>query len=373
MNPAPLRILQVNSIFNGGGVDNQTLNLAAGLHALGDDVTIAAPAGSRYEILARNAGLKTENVPARSPLKLGLIRRCLRIICEKEIQIIHVHQGRDYWPCILAARLAGIGTRVVATRHLMMKPRGLSRKLLLRFADVIAVSRAVEDVVRAHLQGPAARLHMIYCGTDFSKILPQRTPAVEKFRERMNWPADSTVLAVIGTFHPPLGKGQMEFLEAAASLKNEFPHARFAIIGYGEMEAELKTHIVARGLESVAAVHPFQDEIALCMSAIDVLVHPTRKGEAFGLVTVEALASGRPVIASRKDGLAECFNDGEHGFLLPPGDVPALTNAMRTLLKDSELRERFGQAGSAHVRAKFSREELARQTRELYLQLLRRA
>jgi glycosyltransferase involved in cell wall biosynthesis len=373
MTPPPVRILQVNSIFNGGGVDNQTLNLAAGLHALGEEVTIAAPAGARYEILARQAGLAVENIPARSFLKLGLIRRCFQIIRAKKIQIVHVHQGRDYWPCILAARLAGLGTRVVASRHLMMVPRGLSRKFLLRFADVIAVSRAVETVVRQHLQGPANRIHQIYCGTDFSKLFAERTAGVEKFRERMGWAPDAVVLAVIGTFHPPLGKGQPEFLEAAAALKNEFPQARFAIIGYGEMETELKTKIRALGLEKIAAVHPFQDEIALCMSAIDVLVHPTRKGEAFGLVTVEALASGRPVIASRKDGIAECFVDGEHGFLLPPGDVPALTEAMRTLLKDSGLRRRFGQAGSAHVRAKFSRETLARQTRELYLQLLRRA
>lgn len=373
MKAGPLRILQVNSIFNGGGVDNQTLNLAAGLHALGDTVTLAVPPGVRYEVLARAAGVNVEPIPRRSFAKLGLIRRCIQIIRAKKIQIIHVHQGRDYWPCILAAKLAGRGTRVVATRHLMMIPRGLSRKFLLRCADVIAVSRAVEDVVRAHLRGPAERIHQIYCGTDFSKLLPTRTPAAEKFREHMGWPADATVLAVIGTFHPPLGKGQPEFLEAAAALKKDFPKARFAIIGYGEMEAELKAQIVALGLEKVAAVHPFQDEIALCMAAIDVLVHPTRKGEAFGLVVVEALASGRPVIASRKDGIAECFTDGVHGFLLPPGDVPALTNALRGLLQNPEQGRRFGAAGCAHVRAKFSREELARQTRELYLQLLQRA
>lgn len=369
MTPAPLRILQVNSLFTGGGVDNQTLNLSVGLQELGQDVTLAVPAGSRYEPAARAAGLRVETFPARSFLKNALLRRCIQLIRRQRIQILHVHQGRDYWPAIIAARLAGVGTHVVVTRHLMTAPRKMSRHFLLRFATVIAVSRAVENVLRAHLCGPAGGIHQVYCGVDFARFFTARTPAVWQFRERMGWPADAVVCAVIGTFHPPLGKGQREFLEAAARLKDEFPRARFALIGHGSMEALLRERIAALGLGAVAALHPFQEEMPLCMNAIDVLAHPTCKGEAFGLVTVEALAAGRAVVASRKDGLAECFTDGEHGLFVPPGDITALTAALRTFLSDAGLRQRLGAAGSAHVRARFSREELARRTRELYLRL----
>ena len=369
MNAAPLRILQVNSLFSGGGVDNQTLNLSAGLQVLGEEVTLAVPAGSRYEARARQAGLPVENIPAGSWLKASLIYRCCQIIRTRRIQILHVHQGRDYWPGILAAKLAGFGTQVVATRHLMSPPRSLSQNYLLRCAEVIAVSRAVEKVLRAHLRGPANRIHQVYCAVDFSQFLHERTPAVAQFRERMGWSPDAVVFAVIGTFHPPLGKGQMEFLAAAATLKKDFPQARFAIIGRGEMAAQIQARIVELGLTGVAALFPFEDQMPLCMSAIDVLVHPTQKGEAFGLVTVEALASGRPVIASRKDGIPECFNEGEHGLLLPPGDVPALAQAMREMLLDAPRRNQLGRAGSAYVRAKFGREQIAREIRELYLQL----
>ena len=365
----PLRILQVNSLFTGGGVDNQTLNLSTGLQALGEDVTLAVAAGSRYEARARQAGLSVEPLPAHSFLKLGLIRRCYRLIRERRIQIVHVHQGRDYWPVIVAARLARRNVRVVVTRHLMTIPRAGSKKHLLRQADVIAVSQAVEKVLRTHLQGPAERIHQIYCGADFSQFNLRRTPAAEQFRARKNWPADAVVFAVIGTFHSPLGKGQPQFLAAAALLKAKFPQARFAIVGHGEMEAELKQQIIQLGLEKVAAVYPFEDQMPVCMSAIDVLVHPTQKGEAFGLVMIEALAAGRPVVASRKDGIPECFEEGTHGLLVLPGDVPALAQAMQQLVLDPSLRERMGQSGSAHVRAKFDRQQLARQTRDLYLRL----
>ena len=187
-----LRILQLNSLFTGGGVDNQTLNLTIGLQKLGEDVTLAVPAGSRYEARARQAGLRVENLPARSFLKIVMVRRCCQLMRAHQIQILHVHQGRDYWPGILAAKLAGLGTQVVVTRHLMTPPRTLSKKFLLRFAQVIAVSRAVEKVLRTHLRGASARIHQIYCGVDFALFFTARTAAVQAFRARMNWPTSKS-------------------------------------------------------------------------------------------------------------------------------------------------------------------------------------
>jgi glycosyltransferase involved in cell wall biosynthesis len=369
MSAAPLRILQVNSLFTGGGADNQTLELSAGLRELGEDVTLGVPIGSRWESRARQLGVRVATFPARSPLKSALIRGCIQLIREHRIQVIHAHQGRDYWPSILAARLAGRGTRVVVTRHLMTRPRRLTRMLLLRAAHVVAVSRAVEAVVRENLRGPSSKVQQIYCGVDFSRFLPARTPEVWQLRERLGWAADAVAFAVVGSFHLPHGKGQMEFLEAAARIKKEFTQARFVIAGYGEMESMLKERIVALGLAGVASVLPFNEEIPLLMSALDVLVLPTTASEAFGLVTVEALGSGRPVIASRKDGIAECFIDGEHGRLLPPGDVTALAGAMRELLVDPALRQRYGEAGRAYVRAHFDRSLMARRTRDLYAEI----
>jgi glycosyltransferase involved in cell wall biosynthesis len=106
------------------------------------------------------------------------------------------------------------------------------------------------------------------------------------------------------------------------------------------------------------------------MNALDVLVHPTTSLEAFGLVVVEALAAGRPVIASRRDGLVEGFDDGVHGLYLPPGDVPALASGMTALLLDPALRARLGEAGARHVRKAFGADAMARRTRAVYGQVL---
>src|SRR5260370_8318701 len=105
-----------------------------------------------------------------------MIRRLARLIRSRRAQIIHVHQGRDYWPGILAARLAGRGTRVVVTRHLMTRPRRVSRWLLLSMSDVIAVSRAALAVLQRELRGPAPRLHQIYAGLTSNPLHPPPPP-----------------------------------------------------------------------------------------------------------------------------------------------------------------------------------------------------
>lgn len=373
MKPSPLRILQLNTVFNGGGTDNQTLVLAAGLAELGDEVTLAVAEASRWAPLAqRLPGVRVECLPRKSALKLSRILRLSKLLRADRIQIIHAHQGRDYWPAILAARLAGCGTRVVISRHLMTKPRRMSAGLLLYLSDVIAVSRAVEGVLQRELRGPKHRLHRIYGGIDHALFQPTRSAAGLELRRQQGWGESDLVFGVVGAFNLPRGKGQLEFLEAAAQLTAAFPHARFAIVGDGTMTSLLQHQIAATGLERTARILPFTDDIATVMNALDVLVHPALGTEALGLVLWEAMACAKPVIASRLDGIPEAFIAGEHGLLVPPTDVPALAAAMRVLLADPERRAQFGAAGRQHVETHFTRATLAANTHQLYADILQR-
>jgi glycosyltransferase involved in cell wall biosynthesis len=365
----PLRVLQVNSLFSGGGADNQTLELARGLAEAGDEVILAVASGSRWESLARQAGLEVETFAARSPLKLAMIRSLVRILRARRIDIIHLHQGRDYWPGILAARLAARGARVVVTRHLMTRPRALSRWLLLSFADLVAVSKAVLAVQQRELLGPAARRHLIYGGIDTRRFQTVSPATIQKLRSELGWAPDQVVFGVVGACNLPRGKGQIELLEAADQLQTAFPQARFAVVGEGTLLPWLRDRAAALGLRAKVRFVPFTDEVEAVMGALDVLVHPAVGTEALGLVIWEAMAAGKPVIASRLDGIPEAFEEGRHGFLVPPGDSVALGLAMRRLLENPELRRRFGEEGRAHVERNFSRLEQARRMRALYLKL----
>lgn len=366
---APLRILQVNSLMQGGGADNQTLELTAGLRDLGCDMTLAIPAGCRWEPRARSLGVRVVTFPPKSPLKRDMMRCIAAIVRRERIQIIHAHQGRDYWPSILGARLSFRRARVVVTRHLMTQPRWFSRWTLLPFTNVIAVSKAVEGVLRNNLHGPSSRLHQIFCGFDMAKFQAASPGAATRFRASHGWMPEHVVFGVVGAYGMPRGKGQLEFLEAAAVAALKFPQARFAIIGEGNMRPLLEARINALGLESAVRLIPFTEEIVAAMNGLDVLVHPAVGSEAFGLVILEAMACGKPVIASCLDGIPEIFNDGEHGWLTLPGEVPPLAVAMEKLLADPALRARFGAAGRDHA-ARFTRDIMAMRTLELYRALL---
>ncbi len=370
-----LRVLQVNSRFDGGGVDNQTMELALGLQKAGEAVWLAVAAGSRWETKARRLGLRVESYRRRSPLKMSRLHGWIRLIRRHRIQILHAHHVTDYWPAIVAARLSGRDVRVVITRHLAYPPRWFSRWFLLRQANVVAVSKAVEMVMRRTLRGPQERLCQIYAGLDVHRFLTERSPTVWEYRHRMGWQDEEVVFGVIGSFNEPHGKGQLEFLEAAAQWRREAVVgaagvARFVLVGEGTMRERLEERIRQLGLEGVAQMIPFVEEIPTLMSALDVLVHPSVGTEAFPLVILEAFASSKPVIASRLGGIPEAVQDMVNGFLVPPGDVPALATAIGKMLEWPALRQQMGQAGRRDVCERFTSDHLVRRTRALYREVL---
>jgi glycosyltransferase involved in cell wall biosynthesis len=367
----PLRILQVNSLFNGGGTDRQTIELAAGLSRRGHEVILAVAEGSRWEALARRSvPAKVTTFPPKTPLKLGMIRELSRLLQSHAIQIVHAHQGRDYWPTILAARLARRNVQVVITRHLMTRPRAMSRNCLLSCAHVVAVSRAVQAVLARELRGPKERLHLVYGSIDPEQFQSCDADAIQQFRQTHGWKPTNLVFAAVGAFALPRGKGQMEFLGAAARVIRSFPEARFALIGSGDMEPILQERIASLGLNHCASIIPFTDDIAIAMNSLDVLVHPAVGTEALGLVILEALAAGKPVIASRLDGIPEALKEGVHGLLVPPADEDALAAAMKTLAGDPKLRMRFRQNGPGFVRDQFSTATQAENMERLYYEIL---
>ncbi|MDB6033038.1 MAG: hypothetical protein JWM16_3376 [Verrucomicrobiales bacterium] len=361
-----LKVIQVNSMLNGGGTDNQTLELTAGLRDLGHHVTLAFTAGNGWESRAHTLRVPLEIWPSVGPFKLKMIGQLARFIRKNQVDIVHAHQGRDYWPTILAARLSGSRAHAVISRHLMTPPRKFSRLMLLSMCHVVAVSAAVKNVLKEHLMGPQTKLHQIYGGIDLERFETTRSPAAWEFRRKHGWETEHIVFGVVGTLHLPRGKGQFEFLAAAAQIKKLVPNARFTLIGRGGMETHLQKRIEELGLGEVASLIPFTEQIPIAMSALDVLALPAVTGEALGLVLWEAMASQKPIIASRLHGIPEAFVADEHGFLVEPGNVDELTQAMHRMLLDPGLRNKFGVAGREHVLQNFSRQKHAERMVALY-------
>lgn len=381
----PLRILQLNSMLKGGGTDDQCVKLALGLRELEQNVWIAGPDGREYSKIARELGVPFHATPPEGPLKSRFILSVAKFIRRERMQIIHGHNGRDIWPTILAATLSGVRPKIILTRHMAKSPSSwFSRRFLLAQCDVlIAVSDFVAKVLRdgvrepdspererrerPPLYGDHSKIQVVHGGIDTTRFRP-----FEAQNQRSEWgvqPGDY-VFAVAGGYSLPRGKGQREFLQAVTRIHAQIPHARFLIIGRGNMADILRGDIERLGLAGKAWLTPYGSDMPRVMNAVDCLVHPLVGTEAFGLVLLEAFACGRPVIASALDGIPEAFSVGAFGQLVKPDSVAELAAAMLQWARRPAPSAAERAALHAKVAENYSVPALGRRTLAVYRKLI---
>jgi glycosyltransferase involved in cell wall biosynthesis len=337
-----LSVLHLNSMLTGGGTDDRSVRIAHALSKLGHNIWLAGPAGREFSQIAQQLGVSFHPVPV-GPLKIPLILSTARFIRSQRIQIIHARHGRDYWPAIFAARLSGIRPKIVLSRHLAKSPGSWpSRRFLLGQCDaLVAVSHFVAKVLREgdsdpesdnperHYRPPMlgdhSKIHVVYGGFDMERFKP-----TEPAGQRKDWGLEESHCAfgVVGGYALPRGKGQPEFLRAAAMIRERVPQARFLIIGRGNMKEMLEAQIEEAGLRGVAWLTPYCNDMAAGINALDCLVLPQVGTEAIPGVVCEAHACGKPVIASNLDGIPEAFSVAAYGQLVKRGSVEELAAAM---------------------------------------------
>ncbi len=383
VQPLPLRVAHFNSLLNGGGTDDQCLKLAHSLERLGLHVWLVGPAGRPLSSTASELIRSCHFV--RGASKLRLMLAAAKLLRRERIHLLHGHHGRDLWPTIWAARLSGARPKVILSRHLAKSPSSwISRRFLLGQCDaLIAVSEFVAKVLREGvyephapeperrarppLLGDCAKIHVVYGGIDTERFRPAEAAA-----QRQAWglAPDELAFAVVGGYDLPRGKGQREFLRAAAKIQPQVPHARFLIVGRGNMKAALEADIASLGLGAKARLTAYCSDMPAAMNAIDCLVHPQVGTEAFPGVVLEAFACGKPVIASRLDGIPEAFAAGGVGRLVEPESVEDLAEAMFQM--NLQIPLRFEQRRQLHERIQsgFSLETAARNILMLYREVL---
>ena len=152
-------------------------------------------------------------------------------------------------------------------------------------------------------------------------------------------------------------------------LLERVPNAHAAIAGGGELEPYLRELAEELGvMQRVHVLGPRQDVPAL-MHALDVFAMPSI-WEGFGLVLLEAMAAGKPIVASRVATIPEVVVDGETGLLVPAGDAAALADALASLAAHPELARHMGEAGRERLRQRFSIDKMVGDTETLYRELL---
>jgi len=367
---ALMKILQVCSASEMGGGEVHVADLVRGLASRGHALYLAVRPDSPLRGPLAGVNASWHEMPLRNSLDLQSAREIARLSLEHDIDIVHAHMGRDYLVAALACKQAA-NVKLVLTRHhyLPLKRGALYRWMLRDIAAIIAVSDSVRESVIERLQISPQRVRMLPNWIDPDRFKPSdRDEARSMFKVRSN-----IVVACIGQITN--AKGQEEFVRAAASLARIRADVEFLIAGEEHDEEKSFT----RHLEGLASSLGLGDKLRFLgrvshvpelLAAVDVVVVPSWD-EGFSLVTIEAMAARRAVLASNVGGIAGIIKDNVTGLMFPPRDVHALTDKLLWLVSDAPLRERLSVQGQRDVYMRFGRDQIIDQIEALYVEVMR--
>lgn len=239
------------------------------------------------------------------------------------------------------------------------------RALNLPLSGVISVSNYGHRCVTALDLLPAGRFRRIYNGVDLS-LFREVAGRSAIFRKRYGIPEDRLLVVQVSWIRPE--KGVPEMLDASRLVVARNPNAHFAIVGEGPYRSQYMDRAEEMGLsDHVTWTGLVENPFAMAVyEAADVVCQPSRWEEAFGWVITEAMASSKPVVATRVGGIPEIVEEGESGFLVDRGDSLALAERILLLLADPSLRERMGRTGRRKVEEKFDLTKTVAELLEFY-------
>jgi glycosyltransferase involved in cell wall biosynthesis len=167
-------------------------------------------------------------------------------------------------------------------------------------------------------------------------------------------------------------KGYSTLLQAASRVLQIHPNVKFVIVGSGEEKYSQSLYNLSKKLGIIENIifTGYREDISQIMNILDIVVLPSTHPEGFSRLLLEAMASSKPVVASRIGGNPEAVEDGRTGLIVPPGDVDSLAKAIQHLVQNRELRQSMGQAGRQRVKERFSIEINVNKIESIYEELL---
>ena len=164
-------------------------------------------------------------------------------------------------------------------------------------------------------------------------------------------------------------KGQKHLLDAMPLVMREVPDVHLVILGEGELRSALERQVKDLHLERVVRMPGFREEVLSLMKSADLFV-TSSVTEGLGSAVLDAMAMGLAVVGTSAGGIPEAVVDGQTGLLVPPSEPAPLAQAIVRLLKDAELRARYGRAGQVRVEEHFGVDKLVEGTLEVYREVL---
>lgn len=365
----PFRVIHLIPGEQWAGAEVQAVTLIEELRNVDVDVRAVVFHHGRVEAALEQKGIAVTVIDQHA---MG-VSACLQHLtgCIQSVQptVVHAHRYRE---TVLAAAALwpSSGLPLVRTVHGLPEPyRGWKAAKMAVYRGLewaaIRASRtiliAVSENVGAYLRRrfPRAAVHVVPNGLDESTVQPTR----DRSSIRREWGVadDVPVIGFVGRLAPI--KGADLFCQTAIRLGREFPSLHAVLVGEGDQREELEARVRE---ERFGRLHFLgqRNDIGDVLRAIDVLVMPSRH-EGLPMVLLEAMAAGRPVVATTVGGIPEVVENGWSALLVPPESVEALTQATRTALTDPQLMEALVKTAQ-HVVARYTAQRMAAQMVAVY-------
>ncbi len=358
----PVKILMVIDNLDPGGAQTLLVDLVAGLDKKRfTPLVCSLRPPTAFDDALTSAGARLISLPE------GRVdpRKFFRLACfirREQVSVVHTHLTGSRFLGALAA-LAGGAKTVISHDHSGKEYRQnhpfLSRlfldpldRLLMRYTDrVLAVSEAIRRYDVEEKKIPAQKVEVLHNWIDARRFLPVSESRAE-LRKQWEIPREACVIGAVGRLNPQ--KGYSNLIEAAPAILKNHPETFFVFVGEGRERNRLEGLADSLGVLKACRFPGFMPEVPRAYSTFDLFALPSVY-EAFGIVLLEAMAAGLPVVASRVGGIPEIVSDGESGLLVSPGDPEELSRAIDRLLSDPDLAVKLALEGKNRVLRNFDR------------------
>jgi phosphatidyl-myo-inositol alpha-mannosyltransferase len=355
-----------------GGVTEHIAHLYHRFAALGHDVSIVAPSSTRHPLPERL--IRVGNVfsmsgngsVARISMSFRIAQQIRTVMRREQFEVVHIHE--PVLPMLPLFTMRFSETLNVGTFHacwkrnfsyLWTKPM-VQHFFMTRLHGRIAVSEAALKFASRYFP---AEYTIIPNGIEVDRFSDE-TPPVQALRDgKLN-------ILFVGRLEKR--KGLDHLLSAFTMVKTAVPKARLVVVGGGSALPRYREYVESEGLRDVyfTGFVP-ESDLPRYYRSCDIFCSPATGGESFGIVLLEAMAAGKPVVASDIEGYRGVLDDGAQGFLVPPKDEAALAHALVQLLIDGQLREEMGQLGRSKA-AWYDWSRVATQVLDFYDETARR-
>ncbi len=319
---------------------------------------------------ARTIGLRVEIVKLKGRFDSSAISKLRNLLLENKIHILHTNEYRSDIIGFMATR--GTGIKTMATAHgwlnvdFKIKFYEWLDSLFLRFFNmVVSVSNAMKnELIKAGV--PTGKLKVIENAIDYTDIQGGEGLNI---RGKIGAGPDTVIVGSVGRLS--LERGYSYFLSAAREISIKFPQTKFLLVGDGVLRESLTIQTQKLGIKEKISFLGFRKDMKDIYSAIDIFVSSSLR-ESFGLALIEAMAAGKPVVATALGIAPEIIKNGENGFLVTPGNPAEISEALSILLSNDDKRREMGASAKRTIESRFSQQKMVKEYEAIYRSLANR-